>query len=55
MMDNIFLAAAILAGFHSYTFSRWLWRNKNRTGAVGVLLLILICLALPVFRIMNRG
>ena len=52
-MDYLFLIAAILAGFHSYTFSQWLWRNKNRTGAVGVLLLVIICTAIPVFRIVN--
>lgn len=51
----MFLAAAILSGFHGYTFSQWLWKNKNMVGAVGVLLLISICIGVPIFRIMNNG
>ncbi len=54
-MDYLFLAVAILSGFHGYTFSQWLWKNENISGAVGVFLLIIICIALPIFRIMNIG
>lgn len=54
-MDYMFLAAAILAGFHGYTFSKWLWKNDNMTGAVGVFLLIFMCIGVPIFRIMNNG
>lgn len=52
-MDYLFLAVAILSGFHGYTFSQWLWKNENISGAVGVFLLIIISIALPIFRIMN--
>lgn len=54
-MDYMFLAAAILSGFHGYTFSQWLWKNENMVGAIGVLLLIFICIGVPIFRIMNNG
>ncbi|MDF2634407.1 MAG: hypothetical protein K0R78_1281 [Pelosinus sp.] len=54
-MDYMFLAAAIVSGFHGYTFSAWLWKNENTVGAIGVTLLILICLALPIYRIFSNG
>jgi uncharacterized membrane protein YraQ (UPF0718 family) len=53
-MDYMFLAVAILAGFHGYTFSQWLWKNENTVGAIGVFLLIMVCNALPLFRIMTN-
>jgi hypothetical protein len=52
-MDYIFLAAAILSGFHGVTFSQWLWKNGNILGAMGVFVLILISLALPIYRIID--
>jgi uncharacterized membrane protein YraQ (UPF0718 family) len=52
-MEYMFLAAAILSGFHGYTFSQWLWKNENTLGAIGVFLMIIICIALPIWRIMN--
>jgi len=52
-MDYIFLAAAIVSGFHGLTFSQWLWKNGNTLGAVGVFVLILISLALPIYNIMT--
>jgi len=54
-MDYMFLAASILAGFHGFTFSQWLWKNENMAGAVGVLLLIFVCMGVPIFRLMNNG
>ncbi len=54
-MDYLFLAAAIMSGFHGFTFSQWLWKNKNKVGAVGVLLLVFTCIGVPIFRLINNG
>jgi multidrug transporter EmrE-like cation transporter len=54
-MNYMFLAAAILSGIHGYTFCQWLWKNGNSLGAIGVLVLILISVALPIYRIINPG
>ena len=50
-MNYIFLIAAVLAGIHGYTFARWLWQKGNTLGAVGVSVLIAVCLALPIYQI----
>lgn len=52
-MDYMFLTAAILSGFHGYTFSQWLWKNGNIAGAIGVFVLIMISVALPIYRLID--
>jgi hypothetical protein len=54
-MNYIFLAGALLAGFHGYTFSQWLWKNGNTLGAIGVFVLVLMSLALPIYRIIDSA
>ena len=38
-MDDLFHGLALLAGFHSYTYARWLKQRNNRLGWLGVMLL----------------
>lgn len=54
-MNYFFLLAAVLAGIHAYTFARWLRKEGNTLGTVGICLLIAICLALPLYRIITLG
>lgn len=49
MADYIYLIAALLAGFHALTYARWLRKNGNKTGAYGVLVIILLSLAAPIY------
>jgi uncharacterized membrane protein YjdF len=51
-MEYIFLLAAVAAGLHAYSFARWLLRDKNKSGAILVLFLIMLSLGVPVYRIM---
>lgn len=52
MSEYIYIIAALLAGFHALTYARWLRMNGNKTGAFGVLVIILISLILPVYRLL---
>ena len=54
-MNYFFLLFAGLAGIHAYTFARWLWKNGNSLGAVGIYVLIMISLILPAYRIISAG
>jgi len=49
--EYIFLLAGLAAGFHAFTFARWLRQNGNQPGAAAVLLLVLLSLAVPIYRI----
>jgi hypothetical protein len=51
MSEYIYLFITLLAAFHALTYARWLRMNGNKTGAYGVLVIILISLALPVYRL----
>lgn len=51
MADYIYLFASLLAGFYAMTYARWLRKNGNKTGAFGVLAIILLSLILPVYRL----
>ncbi len=54
MSDYIYIIAALLAGFHALTYARWLRLNGNKAGAYGVLVIILISLALPAYRLFSQ-
>jgi hypothetical protein len=54
MSEYLYLFAVVLAGFHALTYARWLRKSDNKAGAFGVLIIILLSLALPVFRIISR-
>ncbi|MDR7865373.1 MAG: hypothetical protein RIN56_01075 [Sporomusaceae bacterium] len=52
MSEYIYITAALLAALHALTYARWLRMNGNKTGAFGVLVIILISLILPVYRLL---
>lgn len=54
MGEYLYLLAALLAGFHALTYARWLRKSGNKTGAFGVLAIILLSLALPVYRLISQ-
>ncbi len=54
-MGYLFLLVAGVVSIHAYTFARWLWKNGNVSGAVGVYMLVIISLALPLYRIISRS
>ena len=49
-MQKIILLFVVVAALHAMTYSRWLMQNGNKAGAIGVYALILLSLALPVYR-----
>ena len=49
-MEFILPGLALLAGFHSYTYARWLKRRGNNTGWIGVLLLTAAGVGVPLYR-----
>lgn len=54
-MESILLVAIALIGIHAYTFARWLRKEGNTRGAIGIYVLMAVCLALPIYRIIRAG
>lgn len=54
-MDYVIAGLSLVAGLHALTFSRWLKHNGNKIGAYGVYIIILIGLALPVYRFITEN
>ncbi|GBG56879.1 hypothetical protein SPFL3102_02387 [Sporomusaceae bacterium FL31] len=52
-MQNYMLLFVVFAALHAMTYSRWLMKNGNKTGAIGVYVLILLSLALPIYRMVT--
>lgn len=52
-MEYFYLIAALVAGVHAYTYGQWLKTQGNRAGAVAVFLLVVLSVALPVYRIIT--
>ena len=52
-MDYLVIVVSLFAGFHGYTYAKWLKENGNMTGAAGVIVLVLINLILPVVRLLR--
>lgn len=50
-MEYILPALALVAGFHAYTYARWLKRQGNRLGWFGVMLLIAAGVGTPLYRL----
>lgn len=53
MMDYIFVVIAVLISIHAYTFARWLGDNGERMGMFGVLFLLIMNVALSIYRILT--
>jgi len=47
--DYFLWLAALMVGFYTMTYARWLWRKKNRRGAVGTAVLALLAALYPGF------
>ena len=52
-MNYLFVVAVVLISIYSYTFARWLGVNGNKLGMFGVFFLIVIDLALSVYRVIT--
>jgi drug/metabolite transporter superfamily protein YnfA len=52
LIDYLFLAAALFAAIHAFSYAVWLRRNGNIRGAIYVFVLIVIAVVLPVYQIM---
>lgn len=50
-MEYIFPALSLLAGFHAYTYARWLKKQGNRLGALGVLGLTAAGVSVALYRL----
>lgn len=44
-----FFLLGILPYWYCFSFARFNWKNKNRMGAAGVLIILLASLAVPVY------
>lgn len=53
MAEYIFFFIAIFAGLHALTFARWLRLGGNKAGALGVWVIIAVCVTLPLYRLLN--
>ncbi|MDR3592226.1 MAG: hypothetical protein P4N41_21415 [Negativicutes bacterium] len=52
MIHILFIVAGAAAGFHAYTYSRWLKQQSNLPGAIAVLVLAAASIALPVYHVL---
>ena len=52
-MDYIHLGIGAVVGFHALTYARWLMQHDNRSGAIGIFILVLAALVLPILRIVK--
>ncbi|QJW46790.1 hypothetical protein HA075_13725 [bacterium BFN5] len=52
-MQSYIVLFVVAAGLHAMTYSRWLMKNGNKAGAIGVYVIILISLALPIYRMLT--
>lgn len=52
MTNYFYMIVAVLAAAHAYTFGRWLIKNGNMSGGLFVYVVAMICLSLPILRIM---
>lgn len=53
VMDYIIPGLALLAGFHAYTYARWLKQKGNRIGSFGVMVLTAAAVAVPMYRLFS--
>jgi hypothetical protein len=53
-VDYIHLGIGAVIGFHAITYAYWLMRHDNRSGAIGIFILVLAALVLPILRIVER-
>jgi hypothetical protein len=49
LTDSMLLLVTLGVAFYTLTYALWLWRKKNKVGAVGVALLAAISVLYPGF------
>ena len=54
MFDIILLLTSIVTAFHALTFARWLKQEGNKQGAYVVFAVVMLAVALPVYRMLMR-
>lgn len=54
MVDIILLVGSFIAAFYALTFARWLKQGGNKQGAYVVFAVVMIAVALPVYRMIMR-
>ncbi|MDD4599551.1 hypothetical protein SDC9_04068 [bioreactor metagenome] len=54
-MQYLSILIAILAAVHAYSFAQWLKDNDNKVGAYGVYVMIILGLALPIYRLFQNA
>ncbi|MCR4441283.1 MAG: hypothetical protein QHH10_03655 [Peptococcaceae bacterium] len=47
--DYFLWLVTLAVGFYTLTYARWLWRKKNRRGALGTAVLALLAVLYPGF------
>ncbi|MCX7749474.1 MAG: hypothetical protein N2645_21665 [Clostridia bacterium] len=47
-MKYFVIAVLLLTAYYEFTFSRALWRKKNHGGAVGIMIITLLSVAIPI-------
>lgn len=52
-MNYVYLVIAILAGIHAFSYGCWLVKNGNKFGGFAVFVIVMTCMALPVYRLMT--
>lgn len=54
MFDMLLLLASLVTAFYALTFARWLKQEGNKQGAYVVFAVVMIAVALPVYRMIMR-
>jgi len=54
-MLYIHLIISTLAAIHAFAYGRWLMNNGNRWGGGIIYIIVLVCIALPVYRLMTSS
>ncbi|PKM85900.1 MAG: hypothetical protein CVU87_14000 [Firmicutes bacterium HGW-Firmicutes-12] len=49
LSDSLLLLVPMGVAFYTFTYALWLWRKKNKVGAVGVFILAVISVIYPGF------
>lgn len=52
-MDYIYLIAAVLVSINAFSYGLWIKKNGNLPGAIFVFCLVMVCIGLPIFKIMK--
>ena len=54
MLDMILMLASLVAAFYALTFARWLMQEGNKQGGYVVFAVVMVGVALPVYRMFMK-